>query len=85
MRKLGVRVRRQHPLPPYIVDFYVPAYRLVIEIDGGYHDSAEQRAADAHRESELVRLHGVRIIRFGAEQVLASRTAVVATVLQALP
>ena len=36
-RKLGVEVRRQVVLGQYVVDFLVPACRLVIEVDGGYH------------------------------------------------
>ena len=83
MRKLGVRVRRQHVLAPYIVDLFVPTYRLVIEIDGGYHDTLEQRAADAHREAELVRLHGVRVLRIDAALVDARPAAAVALVLAA--
>src|SRR5712671_2500144 len=62
MRKPGVRVRRQHVLASYVVYFFVPACRLVIEVDGGYHASSEQQLADAHRERELGRLHGVRIL-----------------------
>ncbi|HSQ61723.1 MAG TPA: DUF559 domain-containing protein, partial [Polyangiaceae bacterium] len=45
--QLGVRVRRQHPLHPYIADFYVASHRLVIEIDRAVHASAEARARDA--------------------------------------
>lgn len=33
----GIKFRRQHPLGKYIVDFYSPAHRLVIEIDGEFH------------------------------------------------
>jgi very-short-patch-repair endonuclease len=84
MRKLGVRVRRQWVLAPYIVDFYIPSHRLVIEVDGGYHASAEQRGADAHRERELVRLHGVRVVRFDAELVITRPAAVVACLLELL-
>jgi very-short-patch-repair endonuclease len=84
MRKLGVRVRRQHVLAPYVVDFYVPAHRLVIEVDGGYHASPEQQLADAHRERELVRLHGVRIVRFAAALVEAQPATVVSVIRAAL-
>src|ERR1700720_3504267 len=49
-RQLGVRVRRQHPMHPYIADFYVAAYKLVVEVDGGVHRTAEARARDAHRD-----------------------------------
>jgi very-short-patch-repair endonuclease len=82
MRKLGVRVRRQWVLAPYVVDFFVPAYKLVIEVDGGYHLTEEQRTADAHRERELVRLHGVRVVRFSAELVESRPAAVVAQLLE---
>lgn len=34
---LGVTFRRQHPIPPYIVDFACIALRLVVEVDGGDH------------------------------------------------
>ena len=81
MRKLGFRVRRQFVLSPYVVDFFVHAHRLVIEVDGGYHDTLEQRAADAHRENELVRLHGVRILRLDAALVEARPAAAVGLVL----
>jgi very-short-patch-repair endonuclease len=84
MRKLGVRVRRQHALAPYIVDFYVPSSRLVIEINGAYHLAPEQRAADAHRERELVQLHGVRILRLAAELVQKHTAAAVAIIRAAL-
>ena len=83
MRKIGARVRREFPLAPYIVDFFVPAHRLVIEVDGGYHDTLEQRAADAHREAELVRLHGLRILRVDAALVEARPAAAVALILAA--
>ncbi len=35
--RLGVHFRRQHPLPPYIVDFYCHQARLVVELDGSPH------------------------------------------------
>ncbi|HEX4514303.1 MAG TPA: DUF559 domain-containing protein [Polyangiaceae bacterium] len=50
-RALGPRVRRQHPLHPFIVDFYVASYRLVIELDGSVHDSL--RAFDVARDVAL--------------------------------
>jgi very-short-patch-repair endonuclease len=33
--QLGVSIRRQHPIGPYIVDFLAPSVDLVIEVDGG--------------------------------------------------
>jgi len=66
-KQIGVRVRRQHPMLPYVVDFYVAAYELVIEVDGGRH--AEQLEQDAHRDRELVRLYGVRVLRLSSDLV----------------
>lgn len=80
----GFAFRRQHVLAPYVVDFFVASCRLVIEVDGGYHASPEQQLADAHRERELVRLHGVRILRFAAALVEAQPAAVVSVIRAAL-
>ena len=51
----------------FIADFYCAASRLVIEIDGGIHDTQPDR--DEARTEELERL-GYRVIRFQNEQVL---------------
>ncbi len=56
---LGVRVRRQVPLGPFIADFYVPAAKLVIEVDGPTHDHP---AADARRDDWFAR-RGVKVLR----------------------
>ncbi|MCS7179720.1 MAG: endonuclease domain-containing protein, partial [Anaerolineae bacterium] len=40
----GIKVRRQQPIGPFVVDFYVSSHRLVIEVDGGVH--ATQQEAD---------------------------------------
>jgi len=66
-RQLGMRVRRQHPLHPFIVDFFVPAHRLVIEIDGGIH--REQREQDLARDRYLATTYGVRVLRIDAKLV----------------
>jgi len=56
---LGGRVRRQVPLGPFIADFYVPAAKLVIEVDGATHDDP---AADARRDAWLAQ-RGVHVLR----------------------
>ena len=83
-KQLGVRVRRQHVLHPYVVDFFVPAYRLVVEIDGGVHRSDEAQARDARRERVLVAVHRVRVLRIDAELVERDVYAAVARVRAAL-
>ena len=81
-KQLGVRVRRQHPLYPYIADFFVASHRLVIEVDGAVHRGRE--AYDAHRTSELERLYGVRVLRISAELVEQDVEAAVRLVREAL-
>ncbi|HEX5280572.1 MAG TPA: DUF559 domain-containing protein [Micropepsaceae bacterium] len=45
----GLRFRRQQPIGPYIVDFYCPAAKLVIELDGGQHNEESRRLYDESR------------------------------------
>ena len=59
----GLRIRRQHPIGPYIADFACLSLRLVVEIDGATHRSAEEMAHDKRREAYL-RRHGFRVLRF---------------------
>ncbi|CAN5896890.1 hypothetical protein BH24DEI2_BH24DEI2_20740 [soil metagenome] len=51
LRHLNVNVLRQRPIDNFIVDFYLPGSKLVIEVDGDSHFSAEGRARDAERTS----------------------------------
>ena len=64
----GLKFRRQHPIGDYIADFLSLSEKLVIEVDGGYHNTAEQREADANRSEELARI-GFEVIRFSNEEV----------------
>jgi very-short-patch-repair endonuclease len=64
-RKLGVQFRRQVVLlGRYIVDFYAPSLRLVVEVDGGYHRL--RKSADARRDRELRRA-GYTVVRLGEQ------------------
>jgi very-short-patch-repair endonuclease len=63
----GVKFRRQHPIGPYVADFYCPAAKLVIEIDGRIHDFTTGR--DVARD-EYVRGLGMNIIRIPASDVM---------------
>ena len=46
---LGLKFRRQHVLHGFIVDFYCPAERIVIELEGNVHDTEAQRDYDRAR------------------------------------
>jgi very-short-patch-repair endonuclease len=58
---LGVSFRRQHPVGPYVLDFYAPALKLAIELDGDQH--LERGASDARR-TRYLNAKGIRVIRF---------------------
>jgi imidazole glycerol-phosphate synthase subunit HisF len=61
-RQIGAKFRRQHPIGPYVVDFYCVDLKLVIELDGSRHDDPLIRQLDQERETWLRRL-GITTIR----------------------
>ena len=67
--QLGVKFRRQHPIHLFIVDFYCHEKKLIIEIDGEYHNSKQQIQKDFERE-ELLIFQDLSILRFTNEEVL---------------
>jgi cyclase len=67
--KIGVRFKRQHPIAYFIADFYCHKAKLIIEVDGEYHNIPSQHEYDSNRDFELEEL-GLKIIRFSNEQVL---------------
>jgi len=69
----GVGFRRQHPVGPYVADFYCPAARLVIEIDGMIHDFTV--AHDKQRD-QYIRGLGLKILRIPARDVMADPLSV---------
>lgn len=74
----GLRFRRQHVLGRFILDFYCPAYRLTLEIDGGIHEDPGHQAYDQARDLVLAEL-GIEVVRIRNEDVSAARlTAILA-------
>ena len=67
--KLGFKVRRQHPIGPYVADFFVREAGLVIEIDGSPHDFGDRPFRDEVRDRYLSQ-HGYRIVRIVASDVM---------------
>ena len=74
--RLGVHFRRQHPVFDYIPGFVCLAYRLIIEIDGGYHLDGEQPEKDAERTNRQAE-QGFTVLRFTNEEVLHDTDEVV--------
>ena len=77
----GLLFRRQHPVGPYVLDFYCPVARLAVEVDGSAHDGAVQAAHDTRRDLWLAD-HGIRVMRIPAREVLSieGRHDVLATI-----
>jgi len=61
-----IKFRRQQPIGSFVVDFYAPSIRLVIEVDGSIHD--QQIEAD-HARQEILELLGLKVLRLSAHQV----------------
>jgi 3-isopropylmalate/(R)-2-methylmalate dehydratase small subunit len=64
----GLKFRKQHPAGPYTLDFYCPAARLCVEIDGQSHGMGDTPARDAARDAFLAE-HGIQTLRFPAIMV----------------
>ena len=67
-RLAGLGFRKQHPVGPYILDFYCAAAKLAVEVDGSVHGAAHQAAHDARRTAWL-KGKGIRVIRVAALMV----------------
>ena len=59
----GCKFRRQVGVGVYVLDFYCPARKLAIELDGGSHDGEEAQAYDAERQRYIETLN-IRFLRF---------------------
>lgn len=66
--RLGYKFRRQQSIGRYIVDFYCPSLRLVIEVDGNIHGEVFKKKSDSIREAFLVS-QGLRVCRYHNEQI----------------
>lgn len=75
----GLKFRRQHPIGPFIADFYYPQGKLVIELDGGGH--LNQKEYDDARTDWLIS-QGCRVVRFTNDEVRYQLDRVLTMILQ---
>jgi very-short-patch-repair endonuclease len=75
----GLKFRSQHPLGRFIVDFYCPSLKLVIEIDGNVHDS--QKVYDQARTEQL-QAFSYYVLRFSNDQVMNDLSTVLNQIAQ---
>ena len=73
--QIGTKFRRQHPIGPYIADFYARDANLVVEVDGDTHADTEAQTYDQNRSDYLESL-GLRVLRFTNREVINQTEAV---------
>lgn len=76
-----VKFRRQHPLGPYVLDFFSEELKLVVELDGGQHADSK---VDAARTAWLTS-RGCKVLRFWNNDVLRNLPGVLDTIRSAFP
>jgi len=81
--RMGPKFRRQHTVGPYTLDFYCPAARLAVELDGGQHYEGPQSEKDGARDAWL-RKQGIRVLRYSDREMLLEPEAVEEAIWQAL-
>jgi very-short-patch-repair endonuclease len=75
----GLAFRKQHPIDPYVADFYCSASKLVIEVDGEAHDRGDRPQRDEARTAFL-QGRGYQVLRIAAEDVLKDPDGVAASI-----
>ena len=81
-RQLGPRFRRQVPMGAFVVDFYCPKAKLVVEVDGEFH--GDRQAEDATR-TRWLEGQGCRVVRVQAVEVLTDLQTVLERLLLEIP
>ena len=74
-----LKFRRQHPIGPYVADFACPAAKLVIEIDGPWH---EKRLVQDAARTEKLRTYGYDVVRFSIDDGTSELTSLIEAIVQ---
>lgn len=78
-RLSGLRFRCQHPVGPFILDFWCPERKLAVEVDGDVHDNPDQAAYDTFRTEQL-NAFGYRVVRVRNDEVFHDLSGVLARI-----
>ncbi|WP_257879223.1 MULTISPECIES: endonuclease domain-containing protein [Prevotella] len=79
----GFKFRRQHPINDFIADFICLEAKLIIEVDGAYHNEPQQQVNDRVR-TDILSDMGYKVIRFTNEEVLSNPKVVLRTIKEEL-
>ncbi len=71
LRSFKPKTHRQRPMGNFIVDFYIPKAKLIIEIDGDVHFGDKSAAKDAER-TLYFNDYGLKVIRFTNNEIFNS-------------
>ena len=80
-RFLNFKFRRQHAIPPYVLDFYCSELKLAVELDGGQHNEDAVQRIDEKR-SLYLRARGIEVVRYWNHDVLARMESVLEDLMQ---
>jgi very-short-patch-repair endonuclease len=72
---LGYKFRRQQGIGQYVVDFYCPAKKMAIEIDGATHWTEQEQKRDRERQYYIEAL-GIRVLRFTNDDIYTNKDGV---------
>ncbi|MBZ0257140.1 endonuclease domain-containing protein, partial [bacterium] len=79
---LNAKFRRQHPFPPYVLDFYCHEASLAIELGGGHHNNEEHVEYDKSRD-EFLKEKGITVLRFWNRELFDSPESVIEAIIHA--
>ncbi len=82
-KRTGFKFRRQHPVFNYIPDFMCLEKKLIIEVDGGYHNDPEQQLLDKER-TDYLKQNGYQVLRFTNNEVLSDANKVITQIINHL-
>lgn len=74
-----LKFRRQHPIANWVVDFYCHSIKLVIEVDGDFHEAEDVKKNDEERENYLKKL-GLTVLRIKNDDIYKNKKAVLARI-----
>lgn len=71
LKSSDLKFRKQHPIGPFIADFYCAAAKLALEVDGIAHEMGQRPQKDAARD-RFIRARNIDIVRIPAKDILVS-------------
>ena len=80
----GALFRRQYSVGPYVLDFYCPAARLCVELDGAAHFTPDGMFNDCRKEEYLFSNYNIRTLRFENQSIFTQPELVVEAIRLAL-